>query len=111
MAKKAKKAGAKEPATRRKPAVAQDLPGMEDRTIGSLEKMAEEYADYRDERIAIGQREVRLKADVMSEMKRLGKTRYHRNGITIEIVVEQESVKVSVKKPKEDVESDVGDVS
>ena len=89
----AKKKVAKKPA-------AQHLPGMEDSAIGSLEKLAEEYAGVRDQRMEIGQSEIRLKGEVLSEMKRLKRKRYHRNGITIEVVVEQEGVKVKVKPPE-----------
>ena len=111
---KAKKSAAKKRPPKRTSPVSQDLPGMEDRAIGSLEKLAEEYAGYRDDRMAIGQHEIRLKGEVLAEMKKLGKTRYHRDGITIEIVTEQEGVKVKVKKSsgsEEDSDSDVGDVS
>jgi hypothetical protein len=51
MAKKAKESKPK----------AQALPGMEDRAIQGLEKLATEYAGIRDERIALNAQEADLK--------------------------------------------------
>ena len=83
---------------------AQDLPGVDDRAIGPLEKMAEQYANSRDERMARGLDEKKLKDKILAEMKELGRTTYKRPGISIEIVTEKEGVKVKVTKPTDDVD-------
>jgi hypothetical protein len=80
----------------------QDLPGTEDRAIKPLEKAALDYADIRDQRMALNLEEVGLKAKLLRLMKEHGKQTYHRDGVSIEIVTEEESVKVRVKKPSED---------
>ena len=75
---------------------------MDDRAITSLENLAEEYAGIRDQRMVLSLSEIRLKGEVLAEMKRLKRKRYHRDGITIEIVVESEGVKVKVKPTQGD---------
>ena len=89
---------AKKKATKKTP-TSPRLPGVDDGEIVSLENLAEEYATIRDDRMALSQAEIRLKGELLAEMKRLKKKRYHRNGITISVVVEAEGVKVKVKPP------------
>ncbi len=84
------------------------LPGMSDSAIKPLEEAAEAYADIRDQRQALNQDEAKLKASVLSLMKKHGKTVYQRNGITITVVAEEETVKVRVRKASDDDE-DAGD--
>jgi len=80
----------------------QELPGTEDRAIAPLEDAAAEYAAIRDQRMALNAEEVGLKAKLLRLMKKYGKQTYHRNGIAIEIVVEEETVKVKIKKAGDD---------
>jgi len=72
---------------------------IEDRAIAPLERAAADYADIRDQRMELNQEEASLKQSLIRLMKRHGKVRYHRNGVTIELVSEAETVKVRVKKP------------
>lgn len=81
---------------------ARDLPGLEDRAIKPLEEAAEAYADIRDQRMELGRSETELKSKLLTLMKKHGKSTYHRNGITIDIVSEAETVKVRVKKGGDD---------
>lgn len=76
-----------------------DLPGTEDRAIKALEDAASAYADIRDQRIALNIDEAKLKASVLTLMHKHGKTIYQRDGITITVIPEQETVKVKVRKP------------
>ena len=74
----------------------QDL--IEDRAIKPLEEAASDYADIRDERMRLTEQETGLKARLLSLMKKYRKTTYDRDGVHIEIVHEEETVKVRVKK-------------
>jgi hypothetical protein len=85
-----------------------DLPGTEDRAIKPLETAAAAYADIRDQRIALNVDEAKLKASLLALMHKHGKTIYTRDGITITVIPEGESVKVKVRKPGDDDE-DQGD--
>jgi hypothetical protein len=98
MAKKAKESKPK----------AQALPGMEDRAIQGLEKLATEYAGIRDERIALNAQEADLKKRVRAEMKKHNRTRYAHDGIEIELIAPsgEEDVKVRVPKKKAEDEDD-----
>jgi hypothetical protein len=78
------------------------LPEMEDEKLDELEGLAEEYAQIRDERMALTPQEKKLKDDLLAAMKKNGKQRYFRDGIEIKIVHEQESVKVRVKRTEEE---------
>jgi len=77
------------------------LPEMEDPEIEELEGLAENYAEIRDQRMALTPQEKKLKDDLHAAMKRHGKEKYVRDGIEIKIVHEQETVKVKVKKTSE----------
>lgn len=90
---------AEEPKKRGRPRQ-QDL--IEDRAIKPLEDAAAEYAELRDERMRLTEQEVGLKAKLLSLMKKHSKTTYDRDGIHIEIVTEDETVKVRVKKVAQD---------
>lgn len=75
----------------------QSLPEMEDRKIEALEDKALQYAEVRDERIGLSQKEGELKKDLLQLMKAQKRETYHRGGITINIVHEEENIKVKVK--------------
>lgn len=77
------------------------LPEMEDPEIEELENAAQDYASIRDERIALNQDEHKLKEKLLSLMKVNKKERYHRDGIEVKLVHENETVKVRVKKTEE----------
>lgn len=90
----------------------QPLPGTEDSVIQALETLAADYVDVRDSRMDIGKQEAALKQELLALMKKHGKERYHRDGITITVIREAEKVEVRVKKADEnegdeiDVETD-----
>lgn len=79
-----------------------DLPTMEDRAITALEEAAEEYADIRDQRIALNQQEAALKKRVRDLMHKHNKTTYVNGAVEIELEAPtgEETVKVRVKKPR-----------
>lgn len=78
-----------------------DLPGMEDAKIAQLEALAEKYAEIRDDRIALNKREVDLKEAPIAAMHEHEKETYRHNGISIELVHEEETVKVKIAKDDE----------
>lgn len=77
------------------------LPEMDDPEIEELESLAEQYAEYRDERMRAGEREVELKEDLLKAMKKHGRERYLHNGIEIRVVAQEETVKVVISKDKD----------
>jgi hypothetical protein len=81
----------------RKPRQAR-LPEMEDPAIEELEAKAEQYASIRDQRIALNAQEKPLKDGLLDLMKKNKKTHYHRDGVSIDIVTEKETVRVKIKK-------------
>ena len=91
------------PARAKRPRQA-DLPGTEDRTIKALEDAAFQYAEIRDQRIDLNKSESDLKSTLLALMKKHGKKTYTRDGISIELVAEAETVKVKVRKAGEDAE-------
>lgn len=89
----------------------QDLPGMENRAIEPLQNAAVEYADIRDERIALNQRESQLKKRIKALMHEHKLDHYAFDGVDIELIPPdgEESVKVRVKKAKADEDDDDAD--
>jgi hypothetical protein len=79
----------------------QRLPGTEDAEIEELHDAAFEYAGIRDQRMALTPQETGLKQKVLALMKKYKKQTYAHNGVEIEVVAEEETVKVRVKKEKE----------
>jgi hypothetical protein len=75
----------------------QTLPGMEDNKIEVLEEIALQYADVRDDRIGLSQKEGELKGKLLDLMKAQKREHYQRGNIKIDIVHEKENVKVKVK--------------
>lgn len=92
--KKKAKANAAKP-TKRKPRTPR-LPGMEDAGIAALEKIAEEYADVRDDRIALSKREGEMQDDLLALMKKHRKTEYHHEDVHVWVQVTEEKVKVKI---------------
>ena len=74
------------------------LPGTEDPKIEGLHSAALDYAEIRDERMELTEREHELKTKLLALMHQHKKQSYHYNGVTITVVVEEETVKVRVKK-------------
>jgi hypothetical protein len=77
------------------------LPGTEDAEIEELERIAEEYVDIRDKRQRLTVNEVRLKGELLAEMKKNSKDHYNHGGCEITVVVEQEKVRVKFHKDEE----------
>jgi hypothetical protein len=78
-----------------------DLPGMEDREIKDLVSAARKYANVRDDRQVLTAKEVTLKQELLTLMKRHRKTEYIFDGIEIRVVTEEETVKVRIHKEKD----------
>ena len=93
------------PATKKIPRQNQ-LPGMEDAKMARIENLAFDYAELRDERVALSAREIDLKTKLIDEMHKQKKTEYKRNGITVKLTVEKEGVKVRVKS-EDDLPTDI----
>lgn len=72
------------------------LPGMQDSKILVLERAALKYADVRDERMGWTKKEVEAKKRVKDLMHEQNRTRYSRGNIEIELVPEDEHVRVRV---------------
>jgi hypothetical protein len=78
------------------------LPGTEDPVIEELVEAAEHYVDIRDKRMSLTPKENELKTDLLNLMHKHHKKTYNHNGITIEIIAEEETVKVRVKKQEDE---------
>ena len=98
--KKAKKQSKK---SDRKPRIPrqQPLPGVGDEKIAAIENAALDYAEIRDERQALTKREVETKQKLIELMHKKELKEYKRNGISVKLVVEEESVKVRVKSEED----------
>src|ERR1035438_1794730 len=73
------------------------LPGMADAKIQALHNAAMDYADIRDQRQALTKQEVDLKEKLIGLMHAHKKTVYDYNGVHIELIVEEETVRVRVR--------------
>lgn len=78
------------------------LPGMEDSAIEDLEDCAREYANTRDDRMYLLEKEVEMKEKLLDLMKKNKKEFYKRDGVEVRLVHEKESVKVKVVKDDAD---------
>jgi hypothetical protein len=96
-------------ATRGRKPKSQALPGLEDHAIKPLEDVAESYAEIRDARMELTQREHETKSLALKLMAKYGKTIYRHNGVEIVVVPGEDDVKVRVKKPGDDAAADAGD--
>ena len=81
-----------------------DIPGTEDREIKELKDAALDYAEVRDERQQLTAKEVPLKQQLLSLMKKHKKENYKYGGVEIRVVHEKENVKVKVKKESDESE-------
>lgn len=73
-----------------------------DRGNPVLDGLAHDYAEVRDDRIALNRREHDLKEAIRLEMHKYGKPEYKYGGVTIKLVSGEEEVKVKIKS--DDVE-------
>jgi hypothetical protein len=80
------------------------LPGMGDRAIAELNQLATNYAKLRDQRIALGMREVELREQIRQLMHRKKKTHYRHGRIEIDLKPEGEKVKVKIHSEDDDNE-------
>jgi hypothetical protein len=73
------------------------LPGIGDKKIAAIENAALDYAEIRDQRQDLTNQEVDLKQKLIKLMHAKELTEYKRNGISVKLVLEEETVKVRVK--------------
>jgi len=81
------------------------LPGIGDEKITAIENAALDYAELRDQRQELTKQEVELKGKLIDLMHAKKLTEYKRNGISVKLVVEEESVKVRVKEEGEEIKA------
>ena len=79
----------------------QRLPGIDEGEIKELQDAAIKYAKIRDKRQKLTSDEVSLKADLLKLMKKHKKENYSYDGVEVSIVVEEETVKVKIRKEEE----------
>ena len=77
---------------------------MADAKLEALHDAALSYAEIRDQRQALTKQEVELKGSLLTLMHKHKKDHYEYNGVTIDLVAEQETVKVRVAKAKLDAD-------
>jgi hypothetical protein len=76
----------------------QRIPGTEDAKIDALEDAAQDYAAKRDQRMQLTIQESDLKMTLLRLMKENKKETYQRDGVEINIVHEEETVRVRIGK-------------
>lgn len=79
-----------------------DLPGMSDRKLDDLSDTAHDYAKVRDSRMELSQEEGQLKAKLLTLMKKHRMKEYIYEDVEIRVVTEEESVKVRIRRQKEE---------
>lgn len=72
------------------------LSGMEDRALIALETKAEEYAEVRDERMELTEKESELNAELLALMKKHKKAEYHHGEVHCWLKATDERVKVKI---------------
>jgi hypothetical protein len=80
----------------------ESLPTMENRKIKALQDAAMDYADIRDQRVALSAQEVELKQKLIELMHKHERETYTYQGVTITLVMEEENVRVKIAKDKSD---------
>jgi hypothetical protein len=108
MAKKkaAKKKAAKKPVLVRKKPRQTSLPGMENRKIAELQRTALDYADVRDQRMELSKQESDLKKELLGMMHTHKMEHYEYGNVIVDVVHEEETVKVKVKAENEEAEQE-----
>lgn len=79
-----------------------DLPEMSDRKLDDLSDTAHDYAKVRDSRMELSQEEGQLKAKLLTLMKKHRMKEYIYEDVEIRVVTEEESVKVRIRRQKEE---------
>jgi len=79
----------------------QRLPGTGDAKLKDLHEAALSYAEIRDKRQVLTAEEVELKSKLLDLMHKYKKESYVYEDVNIQIVHEDETVKVKIKKAKE----------
>lgn len=76
------------------------LPGMERKGIKEIEKLADEYVSFRDERMGVLKKEVEAKNKLIDAMHRHGQTVYEfeEDGAPITVELKTGDEKIKVKK-------------
>jgi hypothetical protein len=77
---------------------------VDDRKINDLHEAALAYEDVKQQRMTLTPKEVAAKADVLRLMKKHKKKTYRCNGVEVDLVSEDETVKVRVKSAEADVD-------
>jgi hypothetical protein len=95
MAKKASPKNGAEKKSNNKPKQG-TLAGMEDRALSALEAKAEEYAEVRDERMGLTEREGELNDELLALMKKHKKAEYHHGEVHCWVKATDEKVKVKI---------------
>jgi hypothetical protein len=80
----------------------QRLPGTGDAKLADLHQSALDYADIRDQRQVLTTSEVELKDKLLQLMHKYKKEEYVYEDVHIKLVHEEETVKVKIKKAKEE---------
>ena len=77
------------------------LPGVGDVKIAAIENAALDYAEIRDQRQELTTQEVDLKKKLLDLMHAKDLQEYKRNGISVKVQMEEETVKVRVRAEEE----------
>ena len=85
------------------------LPGTQSQKNVRIERCAHDYMEARDARMAETEVEVERKGKLLSAMNEAKLKSYRRNGLTIEIVVTKEKIKVRNKAQETPDADDKGD--
>lgn len=88
------------------PKKAPELPGMERKTIKAIESAAEEYAELRDKRMAVLEKEVEAKARLLDVMHKHECTIYKFDDKIVEVLPTE---KVKVRKAGSKADEDDGE--
>lgn len=75
---------------------------MSDRKLDDLSDTAHDYAKVRDSRMELSQEEGQLKAKLLTLMKKHRMKEYIYEDVEIRVVTEEESVKVRIRRQKEE---------
>lgn len=78
----------------------QDLPGLADRKLKDLHEACLDYVEKRDARMEILKEEVDLKDRIKKLLKKHKLEHYEYDGVSADLVVEEETVKVHAPKKK-----------
>ena len=72
------------------------LPGMEDRRVVGIERLALRCAEITDERAKLAEEESGLKTALLAEMKKAARKVYRHGSLEVSVVPKDEKVRVRV---------------